>query len=357
MQNTFRFSTFFTLIFIALVSNANADSGWITDPNNGCTFFNQVPQANETIRFQGQCNKKFAKGKLTWLLNGDFNQVVEGSWVDGKLKGHAIYEYKNGSKHVGNYQDNRRSGKGVFNWVSGSRYEGEFVEGKRTGKGTYQFANGALYVGDLLNNKRTGRGVLIYANKAKYVGEFLDGKRHGKGENTDQAGAIYTGEFFDDLESGRGTLVFPEGHTLTGSFSQGQPIGDVVASRKGGQKFFGRMENGVFIANDQNLDHTNCVRLGFASNTPEYATCRTQIEVAAKQAHAEDRTYQSRLLELQRSIEDDQRENRIALGLAALGAAARILQPPPPPSNTHTYNFSNGRSMTCRTVGPFTDCD
>jgi hypothetical protein len=99
---------------------------------------------------------------------------------------------------------------------------------------------------------------------------------------------------------------------------------------------------------DGTPDHATCAKYGFKTGSVEYAQCRMQIDFARKQGQEQRRRYEDQL-------EAQQREERMARGAAAMGMASRMLAPPP--SNMHTYNLPGGRSMTCNTVGAFTNCN
>ena len=56
------------LAFMILFSSlSQAEDSWIVDEKTKCQFFNFSPQPNETVKFEGTCNSKNAKGKLTCI--------------------------------------------------------------------------------------------------------------------------------------------------------------------------------------------------------------------------------------------------------------------------------------------------
>jgi len=383
------------------------DSNWITDQVSGCKFFNSNPQPNETIKFNGKCGSNRASGKLTWLENGEVNEVAEGQWLNGKQTGNGTYEYKktgniykgsfiegnmsgkgefkwaNGSSYIGDFKDDKRNGKGEFRWVNGDFYKGDFLDGKRHGKGEFQWPSGNTYVGDFFDNKRTGKGKFLWKDGSSYSGDFLDGKRNGKGvailpNGTKYVGDFvagkfhgngeiiyaeqrYVGEFKDGKESGSGVVYFKDGAKLDANISQGEFVGRATYTLSNGQKVSGTWVKGEFEPDELNYDHATCVRIGFSPNSSDYVACRTQIEIAKKQAQEEQRVNQLRLAETQRQIAQERKEEALIRGLSALAgfgsfssSNSSAANAPPP---IHIYNLPGGRTMTCNTFGVFTNCN
>jgi len=372
----------FTLLYFTDVSAQG--SNLITDQVSGCKFYNPNPVPNETIKFAGKCDSNRASGKLTWFENGEINEIAEGQWLNGKQTGNGSYEFKkSGNIYRGNFIDGRRSGKGEFKWGNGDFYKGDFLDGKRNGKGEFQWSSGNTYVGDFFDNKRTGKGKFLWKDGSSYSGDFLDGKRNGKGVATLQNGTKYVGdfvagkfhgmgeiiyseqryvgEFKDGKESGSGVIYFKDGAKLEASISQGEFIGRATYTLSNGQKVSGTWVNGEFEPDEQNYDHATCVRIGFSPNSSDYVACRTQIEIAKKQAQEEQRVNQLRLAETQRQIAQERKEEALIRGLSALAGFGSFSSTNPTAANApppmHIYNLPGGRTMTCNTFGVFTNCN
>jgi hypothetical protein len=361
-----------------------AEPGWITDKGSGCSFFNLYPQPNETIKFEGHCNKTTAKGKLTWYLNGELNAIAEGQWKNGKETGQGTYRnIKSGSVYEGQFVDGKRTGKGTFRWTNGNSYEGDFLDGKRTGKGVFRWKDGSVYRGDFLDGKRTGKGSITWPNGTAYAGDFAEGKPSGIGTFVYKEGTRYTGEFLDGKFHGRGTMIGADGTKYVGEFLEGQNSGRGLLTLTNGVKYqgewlrgdfsgpgiiifpdgntvAGRFQNGDFISDDSDPDHATCVKFGYAGNSTEYSSCRRQIEVAKQRAREEEVAYRQKLAQIEQQIEADRKEAAMLRGLSAIALGAGIVSLPTPtyapPSPMHTYTLPGGRSMTCTTWGAFTNC-
>jgi hypothetical protein len=375
--------TFFLLLTILFTPLVFAESGWIKDQATNCVFFNPNPQPDETIKFEGQCNKVSAKGKLSWYLNGELNEVAEGQWTNGKQTGRGTFRFiKAGNSYEGSFLDGKRNGKGIFRWASGTVYEGDFLDGKRTGKGTIKLSSGASYAGDFLDGKMTGRGTIkhsngttytgevlngkpygkgveTYADGGKYVGEFVDGKYHGKGIfDFSVAGAgSFSGEFISGEKSGRGIYALPNGVKLEVNYVNNNASEFVVVTFPGGQPINGRFIGEKFVPDLEDQDHLTCKKFGFASNSADYEACRRQIDRAKQRAFEEEQAYRLKILEAQQRIEQERKETALIQGLSALaGVPSTTYSPLTAPMPMHVYTLPGRKSMTCTTFGAFTNC-
>lgn len=374
----------FTLLLTTLFASlGHAEPGWITDPATGCSFFNLSPQPNETIKFEGQCNKTTAKGKLTWYLNGELNEIAEGQWKNGKQIGPGTYKFiKSNASYEGPFVDGKRTGKGTFRWATGTVYEGDFLDGKRTGKGTLKMSSGVSYAGDFLDGKMTGRGTIkhsngttytgevlngkpfgkgveTYADGGKYVGEFVDGKYHGKGMfDFSVAGAgSFSGEFIAGERSGRGVYTLANGVKLELTYVNNKESDSVVVTFPGGQPINGRFIGEKFVPDSEDQDHLTCKKFGFVSNSADYEVCRRQIDRAKQRAFEEEQAYRLKILETQQRIEQERKETALIQGLSALaGVPSSTYSPLTAPMPMHVYTLPGRKSMTCSTFGAFTNC-
>ena len=370
-------------LFIALMlfvtGLSQAEDNWIIDEKTKCRFFNKTPQLDETVKFEGVCNSKNAKGKLTWYSGSELTSINEGNWLNGRLQGKGRWENSKGDNYVGDYFNNKRTGKGIYKWVSGSSYEGDFQEGKRTGKGVFKWTNGAVYEGGFVNGKlsgsgvykspnglthtgeyldglRSGKGVLKYSNGTVYSGEFLNGKLHGTGVMTYFNGDKYVGSFADGKFNGRGLITFTKGLSYQGEFVNDLFSGSGTITFEDGKQLAGQFLNGDYVPRgDGSRDDQTCQGFGFTTNTSDYRECRQQIENAKQTARREAIEYQNRIAEQER------KDRSFMEGLALLSLAAGVIAPPPPvyspPSSTQIYTLPGGRSMTCNTMGNYTNCN
>lgn len=109
-----------------------------------------------------------------------------GQVKDGKPNGKGVLDMHEG------YCYNRKS---IGSFGKGSRYEGNFVDGRLEGKGICEWREGTRYEGDFVHGEIKGFGTLTFTDNRRYVGEMANGVRHGKGR-------------FYSMENGREVLVY-----------------------------------------------------------------------------------------------------------------------------------------------------
>lgn len=112
---------------------------------------------------------------------------------------------------------------------------------------------------------------------------------------------------------------------------------------------------------DQTPDHLTCARYGFIAGTTDYSQCRMQIDMARREALEQQRQYEEQLAEQKRAKEKARGEAMLMLGLGMMsgqkpnsGFNNNTITPPQP---MRIYNLPGGRSMTCTTMGAFTNCN
>ena len=111
---------------------------------------------------------------------------------------------------------------------------------------------------------------------------------------------------------------------------------------------------------DGSPEDATCSRYGFVSGTAEYAQCRMQIDFAKNEMQERQRRYEEQLAERKRAKDRARGQAMLMLGLGMMGgnthtptSNANNFTPPPP---MQIYNLPGGRSMTCSTMGAFTNC-
>ena len=171
---------------------------------NGCMIWNSDVQPNESIEYDGRCEKGYAQGVglAKWFIGDVLNQVWEGNFSKGLLVGVVVVSSKAG------------------------QYIGQFSEGDYNGQGQWVQADGTQYQGEFKNGKPDGRGFIKFKNGQTYQGEFRHGKRHGRGELIGTSGWRYQGEMSNDAITGVGTMYFEDGGKYTGNFKNGKFHGD-----------------------------------------------------------------------------------------------------------------------------------
>jgi len=117
-------------------------------------------------------------------------------------------------------------------------------------------------------------------------------------------------------------------------------------------------------------DGATCIKYGFKPKSPEYASCRLQIDQARQQAQQN----QAQFLEQKRAYDKADKQRRIDASMKLMDMGQRMasgqngadayrqanglapLQSPTPPMQTQTYMLPNNKMMTCTTAGSVTNC-
>lgn len=175
---------------------------WV-ETADGCRVWNRYPQAQETVRWTGDCIDGLSSGEgvLTWtsVLKGETRvETYEGTRRRGREDGQGTYVDAEGGRYVGGWQAGLKHGRGVYVAPEGHRYEGSYRDGLRHGYGVYERAEGSRYEGAWQGGVQHGFG----------VAEWPDGSR-------------YEGMLADGLPEGEGTLTFPNGNVYSGHWSAG----------------------------------------------------------------------------------------------------------------------------------------
>lgn len=159
---------------------------WVADARTGCTVWDAIPTAQDSVTWSGGCPNQVAQGQgiAEWFQDGQPSSRVEGTFRDGRPVGAVIVTYPDGRRYAGELSDGKRTGHGVFTWPDGDRYEGEYRNDERDGQGTYTYANGDRYQGTYRDGKMNGKGVFIWVDGDRYDGEYADDKRSGHGVYT-----------------------------------------------------------------------------------------------------------------------------------------------------------------------------
>ena len=140
-------------------------------------------------------------------------------------------------------------GYGTFCWDNGEKYVGQFRNRKFNGTGTYTYRDGNKYVGQWRDDKRNGKGTMFFSDGGTYDGEWVDDMRYGFGRETYNWG-YYEGNFKDDKWYGKGKEFHKSGVTFEGFYFGHTTATDVICVENGVKKY-GKIENKVFIANNQ----------------------------------------------------------------------------------------------------------
>ena len=165
------------LLTAALAPLPSALAGeWIADTKNGCKVWDGIPEAGESISWDGPCENGFASGSgtLLWYKAGKPNGSYIGERSGGKAQGHGINTWLSGDRYEGNWKDDAPNGKGTYTWANGSGYQGEWRDGKKQGKAVYIWPNGDRFEG-LYQDDKPISGMYIKADGTRYVADITDG--------------------------------------------------------------------------------------------------------------------------------------------------------------------------------------
>ena len=109
---------------------ASLPPGWIADPTSGCRVWNNYPNADDRIGFQGHCAGGYAQGAgvVHWFSNGRNYETDRGYFQRGKLAGHAAILDERGAFY-GTFANNRPNGVGTFRRKDGQAFSGVWKQG------------------------------------------------------------------------------------------------------------------------------------------------------------------------------------------------------------------------------------
>ena len=133
------------LVSLAPVAHAQTpQAGWVADAKTGCRMWYLKPRPNDTFTWTGVCTRGVAQGKgvLRTYEGGKPEAVYEGEFRDGRLNGHSVVVWPDGTRYEGDFRDNLKSGWGIVQSTDGRRYEGEWKDDIPNGVGRYTNSNG-----------------------------------------------------------------------------------------------------------------------------------------------------------------------------------------------------------------------
>ncbi|KAL4445509.1 hypothetical protein ABPG74_004583 [Tetrahymena malaccensis] len=233
------------LLMLQKIQNKNA---------NKSTNQNQVKQYLNGDIYQGQFKEDKKNGKGTYFYNeSSDSKKYEGEWVNDKMEGFGVFEWRNGDRYEGYFKNGLRNGKGIsfYNESSDSKkYEGEYVNDKMEGFGVFEWRNGDRYEGYFKNGLRNGNGISFYnesRGSKKYEGEWVNDKMEGFGVCEWSNGQRYEGYFKNNLKNGKGIFYFNESSRnkkYEGEYVNGKMEGFGVLEWRNGDRYEGYFKNG-----------------------------------------------------------------------------------------------------------------
>ena len=120
---------------------ASPEGCWMEISNHPlCYLWNEAPQDNVTVTWNGDCSDGFAQGRgeETWYQNGALSQTNVGSYRAGQSDGFWVIRTSDGSQSEGPYVNGERDGTWTIYWAEGDvgREVGPYVNGERHGTWT-----------------------------------------------------------------------------------------------------------------------------------------------------------------------------------------------------------------------------
>ena len=103
---------------------ASSEGCWMEISNHrGCYLWNEAPQDNVTVTWNGECSNGFAQGRgeETWYQNGAHSQTNVGSYRAGQSDGFWVIRTSDGSRWEGPYVNGERHGVWTAYDQSGNR--------------------------------------------------------------------------------------------------------------------------------------------------------------------------------------------------------------------------------------------
>ena len=109
----------------------------------GCHLWNRELPPGATATWTGDCAGGFAQGPgtATWVWDGN-RQAATGRLVDGKMNGHWVIRWADGTVDEGPFVDGEENGHWVWRHPNGNEAEGSYVDGKSHGRWIIRRANG-----------------------------------------------------------------------------------------------------------------------------------------------------------------------------------------------------------------------
>ncbi|RLN53303.1 hypothetical protein BBJ29_000478 [Phytophthora kernoviae] len=210
---------------------------------------------------------------------------LECSFQDGRIQGHVLIEYNDGSIYEGPWVEDtsasatkpaissagmepdppRKTRKlsskhwGKFTCRDGTIWEGEGVDNffsPFTASGAHfrvtSCPSVGIYEGAVRRGKFHGLGTLqirMAFARGEYVGEWKEGQRHGYGIERLDNGELFEGYWAHDRHSGPGELVLADGSRYDGLFRRGLWHGHGVRTLASGDRISGEFQDGFLDGN------------------------------------------------------------------------------------------------------------
>lgn len=186
---------------------------------------------------------------LSFLPFLSFSQCIAGDCINGS----GTFNYRSGTKYVGQFKSGKKSGIGSLFYADGSKYQGAWENDQPNGEGIETLPDGSSREGiwsdgRLVSQKPkpveteqvekggkkqtgcisgdcfSGKGIYIYPSGAVYIGDFSKGEVHGYGTCYYADGSKYQGSWLHRYPDGKGTKTLADGTKIEGYWKKGQPV-------------------------------------------------------------------------------------------------------------------------------------
>ena len=200
----------------------------------GCYLWTGYFFANEIRTWSGECSGGYPQGDGTLRQRYDddehiWEDISEGTFVDGKMHGNWTIQYANGLGAQGPFVDGRMHGDWRFIEADGVGFaEGPMVDNKMHGNWTRQRADGHVEQGPYVDDKLHGNWTIRHADGREDQGPFVDGKRHGDWTFRYANGNVSKGPYVGGKRQGIWTVWEADGDVRRGPYVDGKRHGDWV---------------------------------------------------------------------------------------------------------------------------------
>ncbi len=169
----------FTIVFLGSVISifSHANGTYFRAENADCLVWNENPQPQERVIFQGICENGYANGPaiVRWYVRDKLIEMSEGFYKNGHISGVVKMTAERWS-YIGEYSNRNFNGRGKLT-TTNATYEGTFLNGKLDGFGAAYYTGGGKYVGNWRLGEYEGEGVLYNrSNQFAGIAIFKAGK-------------------------------------------------------------------------------------------------------------------------------------------------------------------------------------
>ena len=195
----------------------------------GCYLW--VNSVSEIATWSGECSGGYAQGGGTLRRRYSYDEHIwediwEGTFVDGKMHGNWTIQYASGDRAQGPYVDGKQHGDWRLVSSDGVGFtEGHYVDGKPHGNWTIQRADGVALRGPYVDGKMHGNWTIRHADGREDQGPYVDGKRHGDWTIRYASGTVSKGPYVDGNVHGNWTIRAADGQEEQGPFVDGKRHG------------------------------------------------------------------------------------------------------------------------------------